>query len=206
MNHPISHFLLIRHAHVDIGPAPGRLCGWLDLPLSAEGQRQVDALRDRRFVRERPDALYTSTLRRAREVAAALAEIWDLSPEPRDDLREITCGELEGLFIRDVARAHPGLLARNDAQTDDDFTWPGGESYRQLRQRVLAALSAIAAQHPGKRIAVVTHAGVVSQVLGTLKGRRAAMWQADRPGLLSATEVTWANGAPAALLRFGATD
>ena len=206
MNPAISHFLLIRHAHVDTGPAPGRLCGWLDLPLSLEGQHQVEALRERRLIRERPDALYTSTLRRAREVAAALGEIWNLSPQPLDDLREITCGDLEGLFLRDVARDHPELLARNEAQTDDDFTWPGGESYRQLRQRVLAALSGIAAKHRGERIAVVTHAGVIAQVLGTFKGRPAAMWEADRPGLLSATEVTWANGAPAAVIRFGATD
>ena len=206
MNHPATRFVLIRHAHVDTGTPPGCLCGWLDLPLSAEGERQLVALRARTLVRERPAALYTSTLRRSLAVAAALSEIWSLPWHALDELREINCGELEGERIDVLTREQPALIARNHAQLDDDFTWPGGESYRQLRKRTLLTLSQIAAQHPAQRIVIVTHAGVIAQVIGVLKGRRPAEWQPDRPAPLSATEVTWANGAPHALLSFGSME
>ena len=206
MNAPVTRLLLIRHAHVDTGTGAGRLCGWLDLELSAEGQRQLAALPGRSLAQQRPDALYTSTLRRSRDVATALAEIWGLQPHALDALREIHCGELEGAQLDKLARENPDLVARNRAQVDDDFTWPGGESYRQHRERVLAVFSEIVAKHPGQLVAVVTHAGVISQVLGFLKGRRAAEWEPDRPAPLTVTELTWANGRPDAVLRFGASD
>ena len=202
----MTRLLLIRHAHVDTGPGAGRLCGWLDLPLSAVGEQQLVELRDRGLARERPAALYTSTLRRAREVATALGEVWDLSPHPLDTVREIHCGEFEGRSIEELTRNQPDLMSRNKAQTDDDFAWPGGETYRQLRERVVAAFSEIAARHPAQSVAVVTHAGVIAQVLGILKGRAAAAWEPDRPPPLTVTEVIWANGAPGALVRFAAED
>ena len=202
----MTRLLLIRHAHVDTGPGAGRLCGWLDLPLSPTGERQVTNLRHRELARERPAALYTSTLQRARDVASALGELWDLSPRLLDSVREIHCGELEGRSIDDLERDERDLMSRNAAQTDDDFTWPGGESYRQLRARAVAALSEIAARHPAQCVAVVTHAGVIAQVLGILKGRPAAAWEPDRPPPLSVTEVIWGNGAPSAVVRFAAED
>ena len=182
------------------------MCGWLDLPLSPAGERQVAELPHRELARERPVALYTSTLRRARDVAAALGELWDLSPRLLDSVREIHCGEFEGRSIDDLERDERDLMSRNAAQTDDDFTWPGGESYRQLRARAVAALSEIAARHPAQCVAVVTHAGVIAQVLGILKDRPAAAWEPDRPPPLSVTEVIWANGAPSAVVRFAAED
>ena len=202
----MTRLLLIRHAHVDTGPGAGGLCGWLDLPLSPKGERQLLDLRNRELARERPAALYTSTLRRARDVAAALGQLWDLPPRPLDAVREIHCGELEGRPLDELARERPDLVSRNEAQTDDDFAWPGGESYRQLRARVVAAFSEIAARHPAQCVAVVTHAGVIAQVLGILKGRPAAAWEPDRPPPLTMTEVIWGNGAPSAVVRFAVED
>ena len=206
VNRSVTRLLLIRHAHVDTGASAGRLCGWLDLPLSAKGHAQLETLHDRPLVRERPDALYTSTLGRAREVASVLADMWQLGVHPVEALREIHCGRLDGMILEEIRREYPELWARNRSQQDDDFTWPEGESYREFRQRVLTALSGIAARHRGERVAVVTHAGVIAQVLGVLKGRPAAVWEHDRPSPLTVTEVTWIDGAPAAVLRFNARD
>ena len=201
-----TRLLLIRHAHVDTGPSPGRLCGSLDLPLSAAGRAQLRALGARLAADEAPDALYTSTLRRAREVAEALTRIWDRDLCLDDAVREIDCGRLDGMPIVEIEREYADLWARNRAQIDDDFTWPDGESYRAFRQRVLDGLGHIAAAHRGQRVAVVTHAGVIAQVLGAIRGRPAAVWELDRPAPLSATEVTWANGAPASVVAFNRRD
>lgn len=203
MDQPITRLLLIRHGHVDTGPAPGRLCGWFDVPLSAKGRAQLLTLRERPFGLDAPEALYSSTLTRARDVAAVLADVWRLQDHALDSLREIHCGRLDGMPIHDITCQYPELWARNHAQLDDDFRWPEGESYREFRQRVFAALSGIASRHAGRRVAVVTHAGVVAQVVGAIKGRPPAVWEPDRPAPLTATEVTWSNGGPEAVLTFG---
>jgi broad specificity phosphatase PhoE len=135
-------------------------------------------------------------------VAEALASVWALRAHPHQSLREIGCGAVEGLPLEEVKRRFPDVWARNEAQSDDTFAWPGGESYRAFRARVLAGLAEIAAAHPGQRIAVVTHAGVVAQVFGAIRGRSPAVWDADRPEPLSASEVTWANGSPQTIVSF----
>jgi broad specificity phosphatase PhoE len=199
-----ARLLLIRHAHVDTGMPPGRLCGSLDLPLSRTGWEQIQRVIRRMPAEDAPQALYTSPLTRARETAVALGRLWRLEPHVENALAEIHCGQLEGMPIRRIERQYPEVWAQNLAQNDDRFTWPGGESYRQFRERVIAVLRAIAARHAGRRIAVVTHAGVVAQVMGSIDGRSAAVWELDRPAPLSGTEVTWANGSPQRVLRFNA--
>jgi broad specificity phosphatase PhoE len=194
-----SHLLLIRHAHAD---ADERLCGHFDARLSSRGRAQLDALRAARRRQPPPDALYTSPLGRAREVAGVLEALWGLRADELEAVREIDCGALDGMRLDDVQREFPHLWQLNAAQVDDGFAWPGGESYARFRARVIGALAGIAARHPGARVAVVTHAGVISQVLGCMRGRSAAAWEHDRPAPLSATEVVWANGAPCDVLRF----
>jgi alpha-ribazole phosphatase/probable phosphoglycerate mutase len=193
--------VLIRHAQPATGPPPGPLCGWLDVPLSAAGWAQLDGLRRRLGRRGPPAALYTSPLRRARQTAGCLSRLWALPARECDALREIHCGVLEGVPIETVRRRHPALWARNLAQQDDAFAWPGGESYRAFRDRVLDAVEAIAGRHRGGAVAIVTHAGVIAQVLGALDGRPAAEWGPFRPDLASVTEVAWDRGA-GRLLRF----
>ncbi len=47
---------------------------------------------------------------------------------------------------------------------DGDQGWEGGESYEQMADRVVAAVTEIAAAHPGEHILVVTHGGCVRAV------------------------------------------
>ena len=45
-----------------------------------------------------------------------------------------------------------------------DFQVPGGESFRQFYQRSADAVEEIADKHPGSRIALVTHGGVLGAI------------------------------------------
>ncbi len=191
--------LLIRHAPTDTG---GRLCGSFDVPLSPEGRAQVDAIRRGLARRTAADVLLTSTLRRATHVADALGRVWGLRPKPAEWAREIHCGAAEGMPLDQLQREFPDLWARNEAQVDDTFAWPGGETYTAFRSRILEGLESAAATFPGCRVAVVTHAGVISQVLGVARGRPACAWAPDRPHPLTATEIIWGNGAPGAILTY----
>ena len=180
--------LLLRHAHTEAnehGSTP-RMAGWCDIPLSEQGEAQLDALR-RISLGDLAPLVYSSTSPRAMRTAAAAAR--GRRVVPLRALREISCGEVEGWLLADVARRHPDLWRRNLAQDDPGFAWPGGESYATFRQRVLRALRGIAARHRGQRVLVTTHAGVIAQVVGHTKGISAACWQSYRPANCSVTVV-----------------
>jgi broad specificity phosphatase PhoE len=175
-----TRLVLVRHGHV---ATHGVLCGWTDLPLSELGHRQAEVLASTLRV----DLVYASPLRRARDTARHL----ELDAHYELGLREIGCGNLDGKPLAEIQRDAPRLWAANEAQGDDDFRWPAGESYRELRRRSIAALVAITARHPGQRVGIVTHAGVITQVLGYLNGTPAARWSAFRVGNASTTEIDW---------------
>ena len=153
-----------------------------------------------------PHALYSSPLTRALEVGCELGRAWNMEARIVEWAREIHCGHVEGMPLQQLQRDCPELWACNQAQTDDGFAWPGGETYAQFRTRVLEGLRATAIAHPGERVAVVTHAGVVSQVVGVIRGRPACVWAADRPEPLTATEVACEDGVPIAVLTHNVAD
>jgi broad specificity phosphatase PhoE len=148
-----------------------------------------------------PEALYTSPLGRAEATAEILAQLWRLDPIRDSGLKEIYCGELEGARIGEIEDQCPDLWARNMAQYDDEFAWPGGESYAAFRCRVVHAISIIAGRHERARVALVTHAGVINQLAGIAVGRRPAEWSAFRPDPLTVSEILW-NGAQPVLTQF----
>jgi broad specificity phosphatase PhoE len=103
-----------------------------------------------------------------------------------------------------VQSQYPDLWRRNESQEDPDFRWPEGESYAEFRRRSLAVLSDLAAAYPGGRILVFTHSGLVSQVIGWVKGLSPAKWSCFRPGTCSLTELSW--GDRCAVVRFDDRD
>jgi broad specificity phosphatase PhoE len=176
-----TRIVLVRHGHVD---PRGTMCGWTDIPLTETGARQAAVLAR---IGLDVDGVYSSTLARARDTARAVAD--SVTCDPR--LREIGCGRLEGWPFLDIRETFPALWAANEAQLDEDFRWPDGESYRELRSRCVTAISGIAVRHPGGRVAVVTHAGVITQLLGYLLGTSPARWSSFRVGNASITTIDW---------------
>jgi len=189
--------LFVRHAAAEC-MLLGRplLCGRHDVRLSREGQSQLHPLRQRLSQEYSLDAAYVSPLRRALETATAIPEPLRERIRILRSLAEIDCGNLEGMPISEVQQRFPKLCQENEAQQNENFSWPGGETYRQFRRRVLRAVKTIARRHEGQRVLVVTHAGVINQVLGTICGQSSAHWQSPRPRNASITGVHWAaNGA-----------
>lgn len=178
------------------------MSGWTDFPLSDTGRQQASLLAVRlRTEGVAFDALYSSPLQRAADTARAIAHRCRRPLELADSLREIGCGCVDGMPIPDVQRQFPEYWRENLAQSDENFRWPGGESYRELRDRCIRSMSAIALDHPQQLVAVVTHAGVISQVIGYLHGLNPARWECYRPGNCSLSEIEW-RGESGQLLRF----
>lgn len=201
--------LLLRHAHTEAnehGTTP-RMAGWCDVALSDAGEAQLGLLGGA-SLGELAAVVYSSSSPRALRTAAAAAQGRRIVA--LRSLREISCGEVDGWLLADVAARYPELWRRNDAEEDPDFRWPGGESYRRFRARVLRALLAIAARHRGERVLVVTHAGAIAQTVGHVRGLSPARWAAYRPANCSVTTLECDPGGTLRLLeyerRLGAAD
>lgn len=192
--------LLIRHADVATG-RPFRLNGWHDVPLTPAGERQVALLREALRGGPALDAAYTSPLQRAVATSLALPPARQGPVRLLRSAREIGCGAADGLLAAEAQLRFPQHWAANLRRDDDGFRWPGGETCRSFRRRCVRLLDALAARHVGERIALVTHAGVVSTILGAIAGISAARWDVDRPGNTGITEVRWTRGA-GTLVRF----
>ncbi len=158
----MTELILIRHGETDWNR---RKCfqGQIDVPLNAFGLAQAERLAQR-LSGERVDAIVCSDLARARQTAAPAAALLGLKPSYSAEFREQAFGVLEGLTIDDIRQRHPTefeLWSRHDP----DYELPGGaESQRRFHTRVMDAVHALAWQHQGRRLVVVTHGGVLDAV------------------------------------------
>ena len=78
---------------------------------------------------------------------------------PAGNLREIQLGEWDGLPRDRVRQSHPDLW-RARGEDLAGFRPPGGESFRDVQERVVPRVTRIAAETPGDAC-IVTHAGVI---------------------------------------------
>ncbi len=157
----MTTFLLLRHGET-LWNRDGRLQGWQDSPLTEAGRAQASALAAR-LGDERVDAIVASDLGRTRETAAPIAARLGVGLRLDAGLRERCYGEFEGMTWAEIERARPRDYQRLAAR-DPEFVVPGGESGRQFRDRVVAALEHLARRHANETVAVVTHGGVLGVV------------------------------------------
>ena len=137
-------------------------------------------------------AVFTSPLERAVVTARAVAARHGLSPVVREGLREIELGEADGLQFED----YPSDLQQALLQAPATVRFPGGESYEQLRARVVAALDELVAQHDGQTVVVVSHAGAIRAALATwLSVAPDASFRIDQ-SFAAVNVVDWADRAP----------
>jgi broad specificity phosphatase PhoE len=159
-----TRLLVLRHGQ-SAWNAAGRWQGHADIPLDDDGRRQAHEAAERLPSMGSFTAAWSSDLLRARqtaEIIAAAVGIDELHVDVR--LRENDVGPWEGLNQQEVERGWPGYLAAR--RRPDGF-----ESYEDAAARMCAALSDIAAGHPGADVLVACHGGVmraVRRVLGAV--------------------------------------
>jgi probable phosphoglycerate mutase len=157
---------LVRHGESE-ALIPGRpfplVDGHGDPALAPEGLEQAERL-GARLARHPIDAIYVTTLRRTHQTAAPLADRLGLTPIVEPDLREVHLGEWEGeLYRQRMAEGHPIAMRMLREQRWDVI--PGGEPSDRLRARVRGAIDRIVAAHPEQRVVVVSHGGVIGEII-----------------------------------------
>ena len=142
----MTDLYLVRHGETDWNRAR-RIQGLTDIPLNDTGREQA-RLTGSLLTRRPITRVFASPLVRARETAEIIARELGLpEPELRDAFVERDYGAAEGMGFHEIdVRYPPG--------TDV----PGRESREAVAERVLPALQALAAEHPGE--ALVVNSGI----------------------------------------------
>lgn len=191
----MTDLLLLRHGQARHN-LEGRLEGWGDAPLTAEGQRQARALA-RRLVAWSPaiTCLYASPLLRAWQTAGAIAQQLGLAPIAHTGLQELDFGQISGLTMDGFRQTMPEVYARWQDRRDLAFQFPGGEQRLAFYQRVALALDEITARHPAEHVAVVAHGGTLRAGLAHLFPDTMDDWWAYALETASLTHVRVGDGA-----------
>jgi broad specificity phosphatase PhoE len=159
---------LVRHGETLYGANTG---GKDD--LTPAGYQQIEALE----VMLRPttlDAIYASPLERAQATARTLAGGSGVPVTTIPELREITPGDL-AVLSASTTDGVAGFLRQAigyfvDPGTRWDTRYLGGETYRELRERVWPFFIELMARDDWRRVLVVAHGGVNNAVLGRILG------------------------------------
>jgi probable phosphoglycerate mutase len=157
---------LVRHGESTwnaLGLCQGQLAG---PKLTARGRRQ--AHRCARALRGEPiGRLVTSDLQRAVETAAPIAGLLGLDPVVDPGLRERSLGAAEGAPTEALGAERSGVAGGR--VVDPDAAPAGGESVRQLYDRVVACTSEHL-RHGQGDLVLVCHGGVVRVLLAWMAG------------------------------------
>jgi 2,3-bisphosphoglycerate-dependent phosphoglycerate mutase len=154
-----TEVIVVRHGETTWN-LEGRRQGHLDSPLTPKGIAQAEALAQR-LKGEHFGALYSSDLGRACQTAEIIASATGHGIAVDGRLRERNLGIFQGLRSDEIQKFYPEEY-RLHRTSGPDFVIPGGESARQQVERNIRCLEELTQQHPGQRIAVVTHGGVLS--------------------------------------------
>jgi len=133
----VTALYLIRHTEPSAPDDRPRFLGQADPPLSASGvehaRRLAECLRDVSF-----HAVYCSDLKRSMTMADLIAGSSGVPIRPDRRLREIDTGLWEGLTFEEVRERFP--LEYQERERDlVSYRFPGGESFRDLRARIVPA-------------------------------------------------------------------
>jgi probable phosphoglycerate mutase len=159
--------LVLRHAPTRWSEA-GLLQGRRDPPLSREGRKQAMAWR---LPEGWTDArCLASPLKRAIETARLL----NLAPEPEPRLIEMDWGEWQGRRLKDLRVEFGEGMTANEAQ-GLDFQPPGGESPRDVQDRLRPLIGALDAP-----TVAVAHKGVIRALYALATGWTMTARPADR--------------------------
>ncbi|MCF8078145.1 MAG: histidine phosphatase family protein [Desulfobacterales bacterium] len=157
---------LLRHGEVK-GAGEKCFLGRTDLPLSAKGREQAAAWKAR-FAGRLPGRIGASPLCRALEFARIIDADRQEKVRTYPALSEIDLGDWDGRPMAEI-RANDPASWRARGEDFAGFRPPGGESFADLRDRVVPAFVQLAGESDTDLL-LVSHAGVNRVILCHLLG------------------------------------
>ena len=167
-----SRLVLVRHAvTAQTGPLlSGRAPG---IDLSDRGREQAKALGER--LAALPVAVvYASPIERTTQTAEAVAEHHGLTVQPLPGVIEADYGEWTGGALAELAKTD---LWKTVQRAPSRARFPGGESLAEMQSRMVTALEAVVARHPGELVVVVSHADPIKAAIAHYTGVHLDLFQ-----------------------------
>lgn len=163
----MTTLLLIRHGESEANHL-GLFAGHSNPDLSERGLEQAKFTA--RFVADNfsVDKLYSSDLKRAYNTGKCIAELLGLEITADSNLREIMAGEWESkkFDVLNTVYQEEYRVWKTDI---GNAKCTGGESVKELSERVFCAIKKIAEENPGKTVAITTHATPVRATLSIIE-------------------------------------
>lgn len=153
----MSKLYIARHGQTKWN-ALDKICGSTDLELNETGLAQARALAEKAAALEL-DLVVTSTMKRARQTGAIVAEYNHLPVESDGRLVEVNFGKYEGASRQDEG------YHRDKVHYACRFP-EGGESTLQVAHRIYSCLDDLKQKYPEKNLLIVAH-GSACRILRT---------------------------------------
>ncbi len=190
-------FILVRHGQTEWNREE-RFRGRADLLLNETGLRQ--ALAAGLHMKGWPiAAIYSSPLKRTLETAKIIASQLGLPLRPLDGLIDIDFGNWQGLSAEEAAEQDSELY-NTWLEFPHRVRFPRGESLADVRQRVLAAVDGIAAEHGGQTVILVSHMVVCKVLLCAMLGLDESNFWQVRQDVCAINAFEVRDGVPAVTL------
>lgn len=163
-----------------------RMQGWADSPLTVTGVEAARQLGKR--LQDVPlDAVYSSTSGRTIHTAQLIIGERTTPLIQKEDLREINVGEWQGMLSTDIEKDYADQV-KTYYEHPSQFEPTSGESFHELKERVLGAVEDIAAAHPNGHVLIVTHGVVKKCLINHFSGAQLdSLWE---PPFIHGTSLT----------------
>ena len=163
----MAKLYLIRHGETDYNNAL-RFQGQTDIPLNQKGIEQAEKVAG--FLKDVPlQAIFTSSLQRARTTAEIIGRAKGLEPQATDALREMSFGIWENMNSKDIQKKYA-------KEWKDFFASPAktkipeGESMSDVQKRAYPEVQRILDQYPEGDVAFIAHGGIIRVLICTMLG------------------------------------
>lgn len=158
----ITSIVFVRHGDTK-ATEEGLLYTDPQAPLTQKGVSQAHALAIHLSKLEF-DELLSSPSQRVLSTAEVVSKSTDKPINIIDGLNEWSVGEWEGRSYLDIKKRDPDLYHKWSKNPIENAP-PGGESISQMCLRVSNQIETIISQYAGKRLVLVTHAGIIRSAI-----------------------------------------
>ncbi|MBM3257431.1 MAG: class I tRNA ligase family protein [Candidatus Liptonbacteria bacterium] len=158
---PHAKWFFVRHASTDWNEDV-RSIGQADPPLSEQGRAEAKRMAEN-FKGNNVDLIITSDLKRARQTAEMIAEVTGAEIIVDRKLRERHLGITQGMPKTERNKLYGDLLYSYDG------TPPGGESFKDVEERVWTSFKQYRALYRKKNVVIITHGGPIRMILKQIK-------------------------------------
>lgn len=191
----VTYLLIVRHGEnewVSTNRLAGRTPG---VYLNEKGRTQSATLASE--LSKLPiDAVYSSPMERCIETAKPTADALGHPIEIEEGVLEGDFGDWQGEALKDLSKLPEWKIVQ---QNPSGFTFPNGESFRDMQYRAVAALERLQAKHPNQIVTIFAHSDIIKLCMAHYLGTPLDLFQRIVISTASISGIVFHDGKPSVL-------